>query len=462
MKTPEPRASLSPAGGGEGWYEGESLSRPRALRRSMTDAERLLWRRLRANQLGFKFRRQHEIAGYIVDFVCKARLLIIELDGSQHLDQHAYDERRTHTLESQNFRVLRFWNNQVLFETDAVLAAISLTLAERQPPHPNPLPRRRGRGSRDISARTNTIAMRRQTCTGLSVGFSRERNVLEVETPILSTGANTDPNIQSFSTSFSGRGAGARWLRTSSEFAQKRLLAAGIGDCYELGRVFRNGEAGARHNPEFTMLEWYRVGRDHRWLAGETVDLIEAALGSVGKSADVHRTTYRELFTSTIRIDPFVDEENALRAALGDNAIDPHGLTRDDWLDLLLTHRIQPEFPHDRITVVIDYPPTQCALAQVDNGVAERFEVYAGTHELANGYHELTDAAEQRRRFERDNARRRERGLAELPFDEHLLSALDRGMPACAGVALGVERLLMAMLDTDDIADVLAFPFAEA
>lgn len=289
--------------------------------------------------------------------------------------------------------------------------------------------------------------------------FFADRGVLEVETPILSSGANTDPNIQSFSTRFSGRDSGERWLRTSSEFAQKRLLAARVGDCYELGRVFRNGEAGRRHNPEFTMLEWYRVGRDHRWIADETVELLRIALG---KAINVHHTTYRDLFTLTIGVDPFVDSDDALRNALGENAIDPRGLSRDDWRDLLLTHRIQPNFPRDRITVVIDYPPTQCALAQIREGVAERFEIYVGTHELANGYHELTDAAEQRRRFERDNARRLERGVAELPIDMRFLAALERGMAPCAGVALGIERLLMAMTNTDDIADVLAFPFGDA
>ncbi len=470
MKAPEPKPhnSLSPAGGGEGWGEGAAPSKPRALRKSTTEAERLLWSRLRANQLGFKFRRQHEIAGYIVDFVCNERHLVVELDGSQHFDQHEYDERRTRMLESRNLRVLRFWNNQVLAETDSVLAAISRALAEGLPPHPNPLPRQRGRGSRNASAHRNASQeLRRRLAIrarlyDLIRTFFRDRNVLEVETPILSDGANTDPNIQSFSTRFSGRGAGERWLRTSSEFAQKRLLVAGVGDCYELGRVFRDGEAGRRHNPEFTMLEWYRVGRDHRWLVGETVELIRAALASVDKSVDVFKTTYRDLFTSTIDVDPFSDSVEALRAALGDVAIDPSGLSHDDWLDLLLTHRIQPEIPRDRITVVIDYPPTQCALAQVRDGVAERFEVYVGSHELANGYHELTDPEEQRRRFERDNERRRERGLPTIPIDENLLRALERGLPNCAGVALGIERLLMAMTGSDNIADVLAFPFAEA
>ena len=294
------------------------------------------------------------------------------------------------------------------------------------------------------------------------------RSVLEVETPILSAGANTDPNIQSFSTRFSGHvesGAPERRLRSSSEFAQKRLLVAGVGDCYELGRVFRDGEAGRRHNPEFTMLEWYRVGWDHLRLIDEAVELVQTALALVGKSSNVHKLTYRDLFRAALGLDPFLAGEEALRAALGNMRIDAQGLSRDDWLDLLLTHRIQPRFPRDRITVVYDYPMTQCALAKIrhdDPPVAERFELYLGTHELANGYHELTDAVEQRARFERDNARRRTRGLPELPLDENFLAALERGMPECAGVALGIERLLMAMTNSENIGDVVAFPFDEA
>lgn len=298
--------------------------------------------------------------------------------------------------------------------------------------------------------------------------FFSARGVLEVETPVLSAGANTEPNIANFSTTFSGRsdsGPRERWLRTSSEFAQKRLLAAGVGDNYELGRVFRNGEAGRRHNPEFTMLEWYRVGWDHLRLIDECVELVRAALAAVGRQSTLHKSSYRELFRVALNLDPFIAGDEPLRKALGDVRVDPAGLTRDDWLDLLLTHRIQPAFPPDRITVVFDYPPTQCALARIRAGdppVAERFELYVGTQELANGYHELTDAAEQRTRFVRDNARRRERGLPELPLDENFLAALEVGMPECAGVALGVERLLMAMTGSDDIRDVLALDFARA
>jgi lysyl-tRNA synthetase class 2 len=297
--------------------------------------------------------------------------------------------------------------------------------------------------------------------------FFADRHVLEVETPILSAAGNTDPNIESFFTAFSGHvdaGARERWLRTSPEYPLKRLLAAGIGDCYELGRVFRNGEAGGRHNPEFTMLEWYRVGWDHRRLIGETVALVEAALAMVGRRAEVRIESYRQLFLDALGIDPLRAPLEELQAPLAQSHIDPAGLTRDDWLDLLITHRLQPAFPRNRITVIHDYPASQCALARIRAGeppVAERFELYLGPHELANGYHELNDASEQRARFERDNAVRRARGVREVPIDEQLLAVLD-AMPACAGVALGIERLLMCLAGTDAIADVLAFPFAEA
>jgi lysyl-tRNA synthetase class 2 len=297
--------------------------------------------------------------------------------------------------------------------------------------------------------------------------FFAERGVLEVDTPILSEAGNTEPNIESFSTAFSGPvGAGARerWLRTSPEHALKRLLAAGVGDCYELGRVFRNGEAGGRHNPEFTMLEWYRVGFDHRRLMRETCEFVVAALASNARTAEVVERSYRELFVEGLGIDPFTASIEALREPLAAVRIDAQGLGRDDWLDLLITHRLQLAFPRERITVVYDFPASQCALAKIrgdDPPVAERFELYLGPLELANGYHELTDAGEQRARFERDNRRRRERGLREVPVDERFLLAL-ASMPACAGVALGIERLLMGLAGTDAIGDVLAFPFADA
>nr|WP_298132736.1 EF-P lysine aminoacylase EpmA [uncultured Pseudoxanthomonas sp.] len=299
--------------------------------------------------------------------------------------------------------------------------------------------------------------------------FFHARHVLEVETPMMSRAGNTDPNIASFSLEFSGRTDGAprtRWLRTSPEFPLKRLLAAGVGDCYELGRVFRDGEAGGRHNPEFTMLEWYRVGWTLDPLIDETVALVQAALAMTGREATVARTSFRALYVQRLGIDPMTADLDTVRNAAAGIAIDGEGLTRDDWLDLLMTHRLQSDFAPGHITVVHDYPASQAALARVVERdgvpVAERFELYLGSLELANGYHELTDAREQRGRFERDVAVRQARGDIAPPMDEALLAALEQGMPACAGVALGMDRLMMAMRDTPRIADVLAFDFARA
>jgi lysyl-tRNA synthetase class 2 len=309
---------------------------------------------------------------------------------------------------------------------------------------------------------------RRAQLNRLVRDFFYSRDCIEVETPVLSEAGNTDPNIESFSLAFGGpRSAGRaqRWLRTSPEFALKRLLAGGIGDCYELGRVFRNGEVGRRHNPEFTLLEWYRVGWNHHRLMQEAVDLVQAALALVDQKASVNSISYTELFKQILGLCPHTASFEALQAPLAEFTINPHGLSRDDWLDLLLTHRIEPALAAGALTVVYDYPASQCALARVRPGsppLAERFELYLGAIELANGYHELTDAKEQRVRFERDLAVRSQRGSLQPPIDARLLDALHAGLPSCAGVALGIDRLLMAMLGTQDIADVLAFPFVRA
>ncbi len=302
-------------------------------------------------------------------------------------------------------------------------------------------------------------------------GFFDERGVIEVETPVLSRAGNTDPNIASFSLEFSGRTDGAprtRWLRTSPEYPLKRLLAAGFSDCYELGRVFRDGEAGRRHNPEFTMIEWYRLGWDHRQLILETAALVNTALALVGRKAELKQVSYHALYREQLGIDPATASDEELRAAMGEVVIDPSGLTRDDWLDLLMTHRLQPVFPEDQLLALYDFPASQCALARIrEDGVggvpvAERFELYLGPLEIANGYHELADAAEQGARFDRDLQRRAERRDVQPPRDENMLAALSAGFPACAGVALGVDRLMMAMLGTARITDVLAFDFTRA
>ncbi len=307
----------------------------------------------------------------------------------------------------------------------------------------------------------------RAALNALIRSFFAERDVLEVETPILSVAGNTEPNIDSFQTRFSGHvsaGSALRWLRTSPEYPLKRLLAAGVGDCYELGRVFRNGEAGGRHNPEFTMLEWYRVGWNHHQLVEETVALVRAALALVGRGASLTVIDYRSLYRQQVGVDPFEATLEQLQGPLADVRIDADGLTRDDWLDLLMTHCIQPHFRDDTLTVVHDWPASQAALARIRPDtppLAERFELYLGAVELANGYHELNDADEQRARFVRDHAVRTARGAVLPALDEHLLAALP-ALPDCAGVAVGVDRLLMAMNRTGRIADVLAFDFAHA
>jgi lysyl-tRNA synthetase class 2 len=317
------------------------------------------------------------------------------------------------------------------------------------------------------SARFEAVRLRARLNTTIRAFFA-QRDVVEVETPILSQAGNTDPNIASFSLQFGGHvdaGPRQRWLRTSPEFPLKRLLAAGFGDCYELGRVFRDGEAGGRHNPEFTMLEWYRLGWDHRRLIEETAALVQEALQLVGRQASLQLISYHDLYRPQLQLDPATASDEQLRAALGDTVIDPHGLGRDDWLDLLMTHRLQPNFTDDQLLAVYDYPASQCALARIRPDalpVAERFELYLGPLELANGYHELADGSEQRARFVRDGQLRQSRGDASPAMDEHLLAALDAGFPHCAGVALGVDRLLMALLGTPRIADVLAFDFARA
>ncbi len=302
---------------------------------------------------------------------------------------------------------------------------------------------------------------------GLIRNFFVARMVLEVETPILSMAGNTDPNIESFHCTFDGHidaGSRTRWLRTSPEHPLKRLLAAGVGDCFELGKVFRNGEVGRHHNPEFSMLEWYRVGWDHYRLMDEVAELIGQVLAVTSPSITILKLTYRELFLAELQLDPWAASLSQLQQPLLEYHISPAGLERDDWLDLLFSHILQPRFPRDRLTLIYDYPASQCALAQICNQsypFAERFEAFVGSLELANGYHELRDSAEQRRRFQRDLDIRQRRGRVQPPIDEGLLSVLDH-LPDCAGVAMGIDRLLLARSGTRDMQEMLVFPFAQA
>ena len=298
--------------------------------------------------------------------------------------------------------------------------------------------------------------------------FFHVRGVLEVETPVLSQSGNTDPNIRSFQLNFGGPAAGGaakRWLRTSPEFPLKRLLADGIGDCYEIGKVFRDGEFGRRHNPEFSMLEWYRVGWDHRRLADEAVTLLMTLFAGAGRPLQRRDTTYRRLFMDAVGLDPMLVSDATLAVSVSSRIdISLDGLARDDLLDLLLTHVIEPGFTEGQLTVIHDFPASQCALAKLrrdDVVVAERFEIYVGGAELANGYHELNDAAEQRRRFQNDLARRRD-GDSEAPAtDERLLQSLE-SLPDCAGIAMGLDRLMLCLFGKTEMSEVLAFDFSRA
>jgi lysyl-tRNA synthetase class 2 len=287
-------------------------------------------------------------------------------------------------------------------------------------------------------------------------GFFAERGVLEVETPILAQAGNSDPNIHSLATDSPRK----RYLRTSPEYAMKRLLAAGLRDIYELGRVFRAGEKGQHHNPEFTLLEWYRGGLSYLELAGEVLDLIRHCGAGAFAGWSERRVSYRDLFREQIGLDPFHCNETELARCAAERGLLAGPLDHLQWLDLLLAEVLQPAMPGECLTVLFDFPPEQAALARIRPGdppLAERFEVFLGQLELANGYQELTDPGEQRRRFERENRLREMRGEEPVPLDERLLGALRHGLPECSGVALGVDRLLMSILKLERIDAVLTF-----
>src|SRR5215472_41320 len=273
------------------------------------------------------------------------------------------------------------------------------------------------------TASLDNLKLRAELLTKLRVFFAA-RNVLEVDTPTLSQAGATDRHIQSFRVE-DGR-KGHLYLHTSPEFPMKRLLAAGVGDIYQLCKVFRSGETGRMHNPEFTMLEWYRVGFDHHQLMAEVSQLIDALLPELGPPEYL---TYGEAFQKHAGLDPFAVDASACKArlqALGKPI--PNGdMDKDSWLDLLAGEVVYPALGEGHLTFIYNYPASQAALARIWPGeppVAERFEAFLDGMELANGFHELADAAEQRRRFEADRTTRREQGLMDVPMDERLLAAL--------------------------------------
>lgn len=289
--------------------------------------------------------------------------------------------------------------------------------------------------------------------------FFTERGVFEVETPLMAAATVTDPHLASFRVPY---GARTFYLQTSPEYAMKRLVAAGSGAIFQVCKAFRRDEAGRFHNPEFTLLEWYRPGWDHHRL----LDEVDALLAEVLDTPEAERRTYAELFESRCGVDAHRDPAERLREVAARHGLELAGeVDRDTWLQLLLARVIEPELGRGRPTFVLDFPASQAALARLRPGdppVAERFEVYVEGIELANGFHELADAAEQRRRFAADLAQRRARGLEDVTVDERLLAALESGFPDCAGVALGVDRLLMLATGAERLEDVVAFTFEHA
>lgn len=295
--------------------------------------------------------------------------------------------------------------------------------------------------------------------------FFEKRTVTEVETPVLSHATVTNPNIISIEACFKKMGSTENdvfYLQTSPEYAMKRLLAAGMGSIFQITKSFRQGEIGRLHNPEFSMLEWYRLGFDHHQLMDEVKELL-LALGF----PEANRMSVSEIYQAHLGIDPHSASLAELKAC-AINYIQPvPGLAeeRNNYLDLLFTHLIEPKLGLSAPLFIYDFPISQASLAKIreeDPPVASRFELYFKGVELANGFHELQNAQEQRARFEKELDYRGEQGIPLVSIDEHLLTALSHGLPDCSGVALGLDRLVMLALGQDAISSVLSFGFVNA
>ena len=297
--------------------------------------------------------------------------------------------------------------------------------------------------------------------------FFAQKGVLEVETPVLSSAAPTAPYLDSFKTNYIPIGTSPQqtyYLQTSPEFGMKRLLAADAGSIYQIAKVFRNGELGRLHSPEFTMLEWYRPELTFTQL----MDEVSALVAVVAGFPEAIRLSYTRTFEQYLAIDIFNCSDQQLRLVGLENIpslMRDIYLDRDGWLELLMSEVLEPKLAgFERPVMVYDFPASQAQLAKIHTDeqgheVAARFELYAGGLELANGYDELLDAGELRRRFEHDNQQRLVLGKAPMPLDEHLLAAMTSGLPQCVGVALGLDRLLMLVLKQRDIQQVQSFPF---
>lgn len=315
------------------------------------------------------------------------------------------------------------------------------------------------------TAKINTLRKRAEILK-LIRDFFAARSVLEVETPLLCHTSVTDPFIESIPAAVKINHSHNKrdyYLQTSPEYAMKRLLSAGSGAIFQISKAFRQGEVGQYHNPEFTMLEWYRPGFNHHQLMDEMDELLQLLLAT----AKAERYSYAEIFATQLHIDPHTASPAELQnvAAINHIQVNNQIEDRDTWLNLLLTHCIEPHLGKSAPCFIYDFPQTQAALARIQQMhadgpfVASRFEVYFRGIELANGFHELQDVDEQRKRFAMNLQTRTQLGLNILPIDEYFLAALRHGLPDCAGVALGVDRLIMLATESKAIADVLSFSF---
>lgn len=292
--------------------------------------------------------------------------------------------------------------------------------------------------------------------------FFEERHVLEVDCPLLTQAASIDAHIDLIEAQVSH--GETRYLFSSPEYGMKRLLSSGSGDIYQLGHVFRDGERGLRHSPEFMMIEWYRLGFSFEELIEETLSVMELLLGTLPHQI----ISYRDAFLQHTGIDPFRTTVQDLQDFLKSRHITCHvdDEAVDDYLNVTLGCVIEPELGQEGLTVLINYPPSQAALSQITTAdglqVAERFEVYRKGIELANGYHELGNADEQRKRLVESNVHRERLGKDALPVDERFLEALETGLPECCGVAVGFDRLMMLRHGTSLIDDVVPFSWEEA
>ncbi len=294
--------------------------------------------------------------------------------------------------------------------------------------------------------------------------FFDGRGFLEVETPLLSADTVVDRHLDPFLVEVDAAGGRTYWLQTSPEFAMKRLLAAGAEAIYQITKVFRQEELGPLHNPEFTMVEWYRTGDG----LTEGMDLLdELAQATLGRGA-ARRLTYREAFLEHAGIDPLAAPLSVLHEAASRTGVPPASLRQDDrdgWLDWILVEQVQPRLGQDRPAILYDFPASQAALARVreeDPPVAERFELYVAGIELANGYHELTDAEVLRQRIAANNGARLADGKTALPSESRLLAAMEAGLPQSTGAALGFDRLVMLVAGAKRLDEVIPFPFDRA